>query len=515
MNHQNAHLVSLHIPQLAPKPKDTRWIRWSVLLMAAVALSVSNLHCMGEVTVSHDPVYHYSAGRGEGLSVSKDGYRIIVSSPTDISASLGQPAETTFHSHIPFVNNLPRAFNVFNETAPRLDIGLIEAADVAVVHGQHYGLVAVRANRIMQPAPLPPLVPLSGALLAVSDDQVLQTLPITGRPDGLKASPDGRYAVVADEGGGNILVYDLLGGPGQIYLAARISRATLQSFYIGVPNPTGDFIEPESIGFAPDSSFALVTIQDSSSVAAIDMTAITLGQEQGGLTPEQIGDAALKSVVHLPHGFRNNVNTATGLKFRGVEPDGVAVSPDGSFAIVANESHQSAKHLQGLSVLDLRGGLQAIEARTYSIFRIDPSLLENTGLTEESLPDWSTTTYPTDANKLPRLDPTNVEIVKRGNQTIAVFVIERYNPSAAQLAASPNFESRGSVLFLDVSDALAGKFGVIDRVQVGVPASPGLPNTGATLEGIDTAQNGRWIFVSISNGGGDKGTVARLELINK
>ena len=71
------------------------------------------------------------------------------------------------------------------------------------------------------------------------------------------------------------------------------------------------------------------------------------------------------------------------------------------------------------------------------------------------------------------------------------------------------------MLFLDVSDALNGNFGVIDRVPVGVPASPGLPNTGATLEGIDTAQNGRWIFVSISNGGGDKGTVARLELINK
>ena len=462
--------------------------------------------------MSRDIAYHYSAGRGEGLSVSKTGFRIMVSSPTDISASLGQPAETTFQSHIPIVINLPRPFKPFNEI-DRLDLDLVEAADVALSPTRFYGLVAVRANRIMQPAPLPPLVPLAGALLAVNGDRVLQTLPIEGRPDGVKISPDGHYAVVADEGGGSILVYDLSAGPEQIYLAARIARSTLQSFYNGVPNPTGDFIEPESIGFAPDSSFALVTIQDSSSVAAIDMTAITLGQEQGALTPEQIGDAALKSVVHLPHGFRNNVNTPTGLKFRGVEPDGVAVSPDGSFAIVANESHQSAKHLQGLSVLDLRGGLQAIEAQTYSIFDIDPSLLENTGLT--SVPDPSTTTYPTDANKLPRLDPTNVEIVKRGNQTIAVFVIERYNPSAVQLAASSNFESRGSVLFLDVSGALNGDFGVIDRVPVGVPASPGLPNTGATLEGIDTAQNGRWIFVSISNGGGDKGTVARLELINK
>jgi hypothetical protein len=432
----------------------------------------------------------------------------MVSSPTDISASLGQPAETTFQSSLPFVHHMSRPNNPFKEISS-LDIGLIETADVAVLHTSQFGLVAVRANRIPGP---PVVVPLEGALLAVNGSEVLQELPIAGRPDGVKASPDGRYAVVAVEGGGDIHVYDLTNGAGHIHLAARIARATLETYYTGVPNPIGDFIEPESIGFAPDSSFALVTIQDSSSVAAIDLTAVTAGQEAGTLTPEEIGDSALKNVVHLPHGFRNNVTAATGLKFRGVEPDGVAVSPDGSFAILANETHQSAKHLQSLSVLDLRGGLEAITAQAYSIFDIDPTLLNNTGLTE--VPEWSTTTYPTDANKLPRLDPTNVEIVQRNNETIAVFVIERYNPSAAQLAASPANESRGSVLILNVGDALNGSFGVIDRVPVGVPAAPGLPNSGATLESLDTAQHGRWIFVSISNGGGDKGTLARLELNN-
>jgi hypothetical protein len=255
-----------------------------------------------------------------------------------------------------------------------------------------------------------------------------------------------------------------------------------------------------------------VTIQDSSSVAAIDLAEVTLGQEAGILSPEEIGEAALKNVVHLPHGFRNNVTTPTGLKFRGVEPDGIGVSPDGSFALLANETHQSAKHLQSLSVLDLRGGLEAITAQVYSIFDIDPTLLQGTGLTE--VPAWSTDTYPADANKLPRLDPTNVEIVKRNNQLVAVVVIERYNPSAAQLAAPGDDETRGSVLFLDVGDVLDGNITVIDRVPVGVPAPAGLPNTGATLESLDTAQNGRWIFVSISNGGGAKGTLARLELKN-
>lgn len=457
-----------------------------------------------DVSVDPEVSYLYTPGRGEGLSVSKDGHRIMISSPTDISTSLGQPAETTFHSTLPHLMHLPRKFDPAIPTAT-LDIGLVEAADVAVLGTPQYGLVAVRANRIPQPSG-PPLVPQSGALLAVTGTEVLQVLPIAGRPDGVKPSPDGRFAVVAVEGGGEIHVYDLSAGAGQIALVARVTQAMLAAHYpAGGPNPAGDFIEPESIGFAPDSSFALVTIQDSSSVAALDMTAVTDGIAQGSLTPEEIGSLTLQSVVHLPHGFRNNVTSPTGLQYRGVEPDGIAISPDGSFAITANETHQSAKHLSSLSVLDLRNGLQAITAQTYSLFDIDPTLLANTGLS--SVPAWSTTTYPTAANNLPRLDATSVEIVKRNHHTVAALVIERYAASPAQNAASSSNETRGSFLFLEVSGALDGAFEVIERVPVGA--------SGSTLEGVDSAQQGRWIFVSISNGGGTKGTVARLQLVNK
>jgi hypothetical protein len=52
---------------------------------------------------------------------------------------------------------------------------------------------------------------------------------------------------------------------------------------------------------------------------------------------------------------------------------------------------------------------------------------------------------------------------------------------------------------------LSGTFNVIERLPVGV--------AGSRLEVIDSADGGRWIFVSISNGGGDKGTLARLELM--
>jgi DNA-binding beta-propeller fold protein YncE len=455
------------------------------------------------VTVDPNIAYFYGSGRGEGLSVSKDGQRLLISTPTDVSASFGQPAETTFHSILPNVSPLPRPFNPFEQSSV-VDLGLVEAADVAVLPTRQFSLVAVRANRIPQPSG-PPLTPLSGALLAVSGDTILQTVTIAGRPDGVKASPDGRFAVVAVEGGGEIHVYDLSGGAGAIALVARVTRPMLEAYYIGVTNPSGEFVEPESIAFAPDSSFALITIQDSSSVAAIDLTSVSASVAASTLTPEQVGSLALQNVVHLPHGFRNNVTNPTGLQYRGVEPDGIAISPDGSFAITANETHQSAKHLAGLSVLDLRNGLQGITTQTYSLFDIDPTLLNNTGLTSAPAP--SPTSYPTTANNLPRLDPTNLEIVKRNNQTVAAFVVERYVPSNVQLAASPVNETRGSMLFLEVSNALDGVFDVIDRVPVGP--------SGTTLEGVDTAQQGRWIFVSISNGGGDKGTAARLQLRNK
>jgi DNA-binding beta-propeller fold protein YncE len=420
---------------------------------------------------------------------------MMVCSPTDVSGG----AEINFDSSVPFVRHIPRNHNVFSTTGV-LDLGLVESTDVAVLPHGKFDLVATRGNGGSNT--------LGNALLAITDTAVLQTLEISGRPDGMKVSPDGHYAIIAIEKGGpgeiggKVLIYDLSGGAGEIVLVAVITREMLQALYPdGAPNPVGALIEPEAIGYAKDSSFALVTIQDSSTVAALDLTEVTEAVESGGMTPEEIGAAALKSIVALPHGYKSS-----GAPLRGVQPDGLAVSPDGSFAVLADETHQSTKHLQAITVLDLRGGLEAIEAATYPIFDIDTTLLNHTGLT--STPEWSTTVYPTDADKLPRLDPASVEIVKRGNETIAVLVLERYEASETQTAnaasAGEVAESRGSVLFLEVSGALEGEFEVIDRVPIGEP--------GAFLEGIDSAQHGRWIFVSISNGGGDEGTVARLEL---
>lgn len=217
------------------------------------------------------------------------------------------------------------------------------------------------------------------------------------------------------------------------------------------------------------------------------------------------GDLALKNVIHLPYGFKGN----NGALF-GVEPDGVGISPDGTFAILAHETNQRAKHLQGFSVIDLRAGLENMTQQSYCIFDIDPTLLANTVLSECPFAA-PAAPYPTDANKLPRLDPASVEIVDRGGQLLAALAIERYDPSATQLAASTKNETRGSVLFLDVAQALSG---VPDNVAVKIDRVP-IGMVGARIEAIDSAKAGRWIFVSISNGGADRGTFARLELLTK
>lgn len=448
----------------------------ATLLACAMVLPVN-----AAVSVNHDIAYYYGDGPGEGVSVSSDGKFMMVSSPVNISG------ETNYASSVPHVVHTPLAREPFKLFADVSLDGFGEVTDVGVMHGGPFGLAVVRADALR---------PFNG-MLAITGNHILQTIPIPAAPDGMKISPDGHYAIVAVEKGGEIRIYDLTGGAGQIQLSAIITKAALEAYYVNVANPT-NAIEPEAVGISADSSFALVTIQDSSAVASLSLDAVTIAQGQG-LTPEQIGDLALKKVLFLPFGFIGR----NGARF-GVEPDGVAISPDGTFAMLAHEANNNARHLQGVSVVDLRNGLANITAQSYSIFDIDPTLLANTGLAACPVVAPGAP-YPTDANKLPRLDPASVEIVVRGGQLVAAVVIERYDPSPTQIGTTLPNETRGSVLFLDVAQALNGTFNKIDRVSAGV--------SGSRLEVIDSAQGGRWIFVSISNGGGERGTVARFELL--
>lgn len=463
-------------------PRPSRRSAGLVAVCTALALWLGPAPAFGAISVSPDIAYFYSSGPGEGLSVSSDGLVLMVSSP------VAGPAGS-FTSSAPQAVHAPWTPEIFFPFA-NLQLGQGESTDVAVVPNRLYGLVVVRGDTVNT----------NHALHAIRGERILQSIPIPDSPDGMKVTPDGRYAIVAVEKGGDIRVYDLLLGPGRIRMVARVTRAAIAAYFVGVPNPVAE-AEPEAVGIASDSSFALVTLQDCASVVAIDLNAVRQLGYRHNLTPEQVGDVALKNVVHLPFGFIGS----NGALF-GVEPDGVGISPDKSFAILAHEANQRAKHLAGFSVLDLRNGLENIAAHSYSVFDVDPSLLANTGLAAVPVVVPGDP-YPTDADKLPRLDVASAEIVNRCGEVVAALAIERYDPSAAQLAASPVNETRGSVLFMDAGQVLDGVFSVIGRLPVGV--------SGSRIEVIDSADHGRWFFVSISNGGGTRGTLARFELLSQ
>jgi hypothetical protein len=170
----------------------------------------------------------------------------------------------------------------------------------------------------------------------------------------------------------------------------------------------------------------------------------------------------------------------------------LSVSPGGSFALVANEGNNRSKHLMGISVIDLRGGPTDFpEPSTYCIFDLDISLLDGTGLA--SCPKAGPNgTYPEDEDLLPRVDPNNTVIIDRGDRLVAVVNIER----------ATKVQDRGSVLFLDVSDALEGKAPVkIDRKLIGL-------GDGARPEGLRAIED-RYVLVAIQN---DGGTIARFDL---
>jgi DNA-binding beta-propeller fold protein YncE len=441
-----------------------------ILAVCCVTLSTAAFQ------INPDIEYYFGTGPGEALSVSADGKFIMVASPASVDG-------VTFNSTVPQLRHHPDDEDPFGLRRTLSLPG--EVTEVALpAHGQ-FGLAVVRSDAAFS----------GNLLVAIRGNGVLQEISIPASPDGMKITPDGRYAILAVERGGSIHVYDLKGGAGQIELAAVITKAALAAYYVGVPNPAAG-IEPEAVAVSKDSSFALVTIQDVASVAALDLTVLD-GWESSPLSSEGMGSLMLRSVIHLPFGFVGN----NGALF-GVEPDGIVISPDASFAIVAHEANQRAKHLQGLSVLDLRGGLENIVANTYSIFDIDPTLLANTGLAAAPVVGPGDP-YPTLANRLPRLDPASVELIQQGDSLIASLVIERYDPSTAQLGASLENETRGSVLFLEVSNVFDGTFSKLLRVPVG--------NSGSRLEAIETANEGKWIFVSISNGGGANPTFARIE----
>ncbi len=131
-----------------------------------------------------------------------------------------------------------------------------------------------------------------------TDGNFLNAVGAGALPDAITFSPNGRYAVVANEGEpsgdyqvdpeGSVTVVDLSAGP----LGATAAQATFEAFNdqplpagLRAPRPFGatlaQDLEPEFAAVSHDSKTAWVSLQENSGIAVVDLASATVTAIQG------------------------------------------------------------------------------------------------------------------------------------------------------------------------------------------------------------------------------------------
>ena len=178
-------------------------------------------------------------------------------------------------------------------------------------------------------------------------------------PDCVGISPDGRHALVANEGEAFVLRDgELWSPPGSLTLVAmggdpsqfevrqiplpdasgvpgtvgpddgRVIEREVDGELIGVPlvANTPLFTEPEVVAFAPDGRRAYVTLQEQNAVAVVDVASARVTAVHGLGTTRHAADLA-----------DDGRYEPTGELFALREPDGIAVTPNGRYYVTADE----------------------------------------------------------------------------------------------------------------------------------------------------------------------------------
>ena len=438
-------------------------------------------------------VHELGTADSEVVDVVSDGEGslVFVVSPSD---PCEEPDEPSYLSVLEFRPSEPTPRERF-----LLDLDMGTATSVAAGPRGSFALVAQKHPS--RPATGP------GAILVIRDGAVLRAIPTGPGPDSVAVSPLGDLAVVAceaekpdddcpEEDGqpdlpGSIQVLDLSGPESTWRILAEVGGDALsdriaRSDASRRPEPWE--VEPEFTAISPDGKTALVTLQEQSAIAVLDLTAARTLREQ----PEKGSSDVLADVILLDPGRPDTKGI-----HRGTHPDGIAFSPDGSLAIAANEAHPKARELQGITIIDLRTGARGARVTgAYSLFDLDPSLRETKQPRRKTPTNRRGKTVKAREPQLPRLDPEGMAITRIGERTIAAVAIER-NTLA---------ETAGSVLILDVTRAPEGEKPIkLARRIVGA-------NPGARPETLDFTEDGRWLFVASEKDGGTITVISSADL---
>jgi uncharacterized protein len=323
------------------------------------------------------------------------------------------------------------------------------------------------------------------AAYRLSDGALLATAPAGIQPDSIAISPNGKYAVIANEaegedfgmngGDGSLSVVDLTrfnGTSPSGLLATNISLPSLAAIpgvssrrvddiaRLPIANLPGS-LEPEYVAFTSNSRFAYVTLQENNAVLRLDLQDLNLvafGLGQTTHNADLINDGLYSPLANALTAFR--------------EPDAIALDQTGRFFVTADEGDTR----NGEGVTGPRGG------RTVSIFDAgNGELLSDTGsqLDETAA---AARIYPDGRSNRGGSEPEGLDLTHVRGLTLVAVGLERAN----------------AVALIDVSNP---KF----------PKVLALAAVGTQPEGIKFFRKGNELFVAAANEGA--GTVSILQVV--
>jgi uncharacterized repeat protein (TIGR01451 family) len=349
--------------------------------------------------------------------------------------------------------------------------------------------------------------PTKDLVLAVAGKAVSATNPINGKvlayrlstgafitealvgiqPDAIGISPDGNYAVVANEA--EAPDQNDNGGPGSISIITGLNSfdpnapTPLNVITLSLPSQAGtpgfisgryddigrllidnspDTLEPESVAFSADSQFAFVSLQENNGIARVELS-----------PPYTLTFFGLYSTTHLADltngGGYNPVETLTAWR----EPDGVTVLDIAGDRYVITADEGDTRPSAGSA--GVRGG------RTVSLFRADDGsfVADTAGSLDDLAARWGR--YPDNRSNCGGSEPEVVDAVLFNGQAIAAVSLERAN----------------AVVIIDVT-------------QPQTPTLLSLIPTGAAPEGVKLVARNQALYVLAANEVSGTLTIARV-----
>jgi DNA-binding beta-propeller fold protein YncE len=433
--------------------RTSRRVAWC----AVAVLLMTNLVAAKKKTPSLIPVATYDTGLGENgseiVSVRDDGIAAI----TNIAGSV-DVLDLSNPSHPQLVRRV---------LVP--DIHGRTPNSVAVHPHDDYFLVVIGRSG------------LTGRVAAYRlwDGALLASANVGIQPDSIAISPNGKYAVIANEaespaqgdngGDGSLSIVDLRsfeGEPGDLVVTNvhLPSASGLDGFSTGRTDDIGRLpvtnepatLEPESVAFSPNSRYAYVTLQENNGVVRLTLAT-------GELLYFGLGETRHDADLQNGGGYLPIENALTAFR----EPDGIALDKHGRFFVTADEG----------DTRNATGGSGPRGGRTVSIFDADTG--ELIGDTGSQIDDAAALAgaYPDNRSDRGASEPEVLDLTDYRGLTLVAVGLERAN----------------AVALIDVSDPS-------EPTVIAIAAIPFAPTQiGAGPEGVKFFRRGGRLFVASAN----------------